>query len=129
MPLRGAFKRRHKLQDAYGREPYAYSIRPVNGGKENTVNRKYLRLDPLALVESGDETYSGDDSDWDVQIMHKETLPVQNAQDSTKGVGTKTVREPLCDSGSRGETQVRRSQRCTRGHHRNPYRLPCSSLR
>ena len=72
------FKGRHKLEDAYGRESYTvvwkneqddvYRIRSVNGGQEKTVNRKYVRLDPLAEAEFVDESFFSDDLEWDVVV-------------------------------------------------------------
>ena len=131
-----AFKGRHKLEDAYGRESYTvvwkneqddvYRIRPVNGGQEKTVNRKYLRLDPLAEAESGGESDFSDDSEWDV-VVTKPTVP-----DPGPGIvdreGCEKVGEPPGDDGP-GGPGLRRSQRIARGTHRNPHRLPRSVLK
>ncbi len=129
-----AFKGRHKLEDVYGRESYTvvwrneqsdvYRIRPVNGGSERTVNRKYLRMDPLAVTESGEESDSSDSSDWDPII----TKP--NSSDSgvvDQGVDAEIVGEPPTDFED-AVIPCRRSQRTTKGTHRNPHRLPRSVL-
>ena len=65
------------MQNKYEQDPYIVvwvnqygdvcRIRPVKGGQEKTVNRKYLLLDPVAEPESDSER-SDEDSICDVVV-------------------------------------------------------------
>ncbi len=132
---RCAFGGRHKLQNKYEEDPYIVvwvnqcgdvcRIRPVSGGQERTVNRKYLLLDPLAEPESDSEGSDGD-SMYDVIVSDSGTLPDQSLVNYPTGVSSEKVGEPLCDNGS-NNAFPRRSQRTTKGLHGNPFRLPKSA--
>ena len=132
------FRGRHKLQDKYERDPYivtwvnehrdVYHIRPMKGGTEKTVNRKYLRLDPWAESEpEGDSEESDKDSEWDI-VTEATGIPMGHVPCPPLGeVAIDKVWEPHCVSG--GVLPLRQSQRSTRGKHRNPHHLPCSALK
>ena len=128
-----AFKGRHKLKDAYDRKPYVvtwknahddvYRIRPLDGGPEKTVNRKYLRLDPLAESDSGSEL--SDESEFDVII----TKTAPSGVTLEQSVGSEKVGEPLVASGRDPVLPQRRSLRRDKGIHSNPHRLPRSVVK
>lgn len=135
---RCGFKGRHKLQDKYERNPYivtwvnehgdVYHIRPIGGGTERIVNRKYLRLDPMAELEPECVSVeSDDDSDWDMVDATTNHSVEHDQGSSSEGVGNDKVWEPPCVS--EGPSLVRRSQRSTQGKHNNPHHLPCSVLK
>lgn len=129
-----AFKGRHKIQDKYERAPYkvvwvnqhgdVYRIRPVNGGQEKTVNRKYLMLDPLAESDLESTDNSDEDSEDGCLLVTDEN----NSQELNQGLCGGKVGKPLSGAGSDGSVPLRRSRRSTRGTHRNPFRLPQSTL-
>ena len=133
---RCAFGGRHKLQNKYEQDPYIVvwvnqygdvcRIRPVKGGQEKTVNRKYLLLDPVAEPESDSER-SDEDSICDVVVSDAGGSAEQPTDISSKGVGSENVGEPSIVNGSKNPVP-RRSERVTRGLHRNPYRLPKSAI-
>ncbi|XP_038053942.1 uncharacterized protein LOC119726358 [Patiria miniata] len=99
---RCAFSGRHKLQDKYEHDPYVvtwvnehrdvYKIRPITGGPEVPINRKYLRIDPTTESDPDSDKHSDesdDDSDWEFAPE-----PIENLG----GVGNEEVGEPRCGS-------------------------------
>ena len=125
-----AFSGRHKLQDKYEHNldvvtwvneyEDVYKIRPMTGGPEVTINRKYLRKDPMTESDSESENPS-DESDDDIHWAVA-SEPTENLA----GVDSEEVGEP--PGGSDSPLPMRRSLRADKGTHSNPYHLPRSVL-
>ena len=121
-----AFRGRHKLQDKYEHDPYVvtwvnehgdvYKIRPMTGGPEVTINRKYLRIDPTTESESESDQPS-DESDDDLHWAVT-SEPTGNLA----GVDSEEVGEP--PRGSDDPLPMRQSLRANKGTHSNPHHLP-----
>ena len=100
-----------------------YRIRPLDGGPEKTVNRKYLRLDPLAESDSGLEL--SDESEFDVII----TKTAPSGVTLEQSVESEKEGEPLVASGRDPVLPQRRSLRRNKGIHSNPHGLPRSVVK
>ena len=125
---------RHKLADKYHKETFVivhvneqgdvYTVRPVLGGRTQTVNRKLLVKDPGGYtlpipelrVEDGENEIAPEHNDDDV---HNSLLPLwlfsQGRPQQQQEVQSQDVRSSL-----------RRSSRVNKGCHSNPAHLPRS---
>ena len=88
------------------------------------MNRKYLMLDPLAESDLESTDNSDEDSEDGCLLVTDEN----NSQELNQGLCGGKVGKPLSGAGSDGSVPLRRSRRSTRGTHRNPFRLPRSTL-
>ncbi len=140
---RCSFKGRHKLENHFETEPYVvvnvnshrdvFTIRPIKGGHERVVNRKYLRICPVTEIQNqqlNQQMMERVDPNLDVELNSEFSYCSDDKQEFVLRLQGDQIQDSLSQQSDtdRPVGDLRRSRRPNLGKHSNPFHLPRSIL-